>query len=222
MNYGVPSEDIIDILDFLDIRIVIVDSGTLLIFSNSTLVMTCYTLGFFISMLFGALMPWRVSYLTSCLQQMKLLHIHPISPLRQQSWFTAVPLWSPSLDSLLLWSPLHGWYDDEDFDEEFHLLQISDKIWGFFALAQNLMRFLFRQDREGMKELPNLFSFTEDVQRHSYNSAYVYSSNIHIFMFYYIYNILEFHPQVVKQELENIKENLRCKAFVLFCHFYCH
>ena len=156
------------------------------------------------------------------LQQTKLLHIHPISPLRQQSWFTAVPLWSPSLDSLLLWSPLHGWYDDEDFDEEFHLLQISDKIWGFFALAQNLMRFLFRQDREGMKELPNLFSFTEDVQRHSYNSAYVYSSNIHIFMFYYIYNILEFHPQVVKQELENIKENLRCKAFVLFCHFYCH
>ena len=124
MNYGVPSEDIIDILDFLDIRIVIVDSGTLLIFSNSTLVMTCYTLGFFISMLFGALMPWRVSYL----QQMKLLHIHSISPLRQQSWFTAVPLWSPSLDSLLLWSLPPGWYDDEDFDEEFHLLQISDKI----------------------------------------------------------------------------------------------
>ena len=209
VNYGVPSEDIIDILD---IRIVIVDSGTLLIFSNSTLVMTCYTLGFFISMLFGALMPWRVSYLTCCLQQMKLSHIHSISPLRQQSWFTAVPLWSPSLDSLLLWSPLHGWYDDKDFDEEFHLLQISDKIREIFALAENLMRFLSRRDREGMKELPNLFFSIEDAQRHSYNSAYVYSSNIHIFMFYHIYNILEFYPQVVKQELENIKENLRCKA----------
>jgi len=31
--------------------------------TTSTLVMTCYTLGFFISMLFGALMPWRTAVL---------------------------------------------------------------------------------------------------------------------------------------------------------------
>ena len=77
---------------------------TINISTTSTLIMTCYTLGFFISMLFGALMPWRVNGTYMTWQR------HPKNNLHNNIFFPdSCPGVQLHIPRLPLWPRLHCW-----------------------------------------------------------------------------------------------------------------